>query len=147
MAKTIKWDDKITWDGIDNGDELAPLVKGTITKDWIRRYAKGGGDPNPIHVDENFAKMAGYKGVFAHGMLSMGFCGQFVVDRFGVGNVKKFGVRFTKQVWPGETISVKGTVTKKYSDNGQNLLDVDISEVNTEGEEKVQGHATVVVPS
>jgi acyl dehydratase len=54
------------------GQELPTLEKGAITKDMLKVYGPAAGDPNPMHVDEEFAKNAGYPGVFAHGMLSMG---------------------------------------------------------------------------
>src|SRR4029079_15816865 len=62
------------------GQELPPLVKGPISRDDLKAYAAASGDPNPIHVDEEFAKNAGYPGVFAHGMLSMGYVGEFLVQ-------------------------------------------------------------------
>ena len=45
-------------------DRGAPLftVAQTIDKDQTFRYAEASGDPNPIHVDENIAKMAGLPG-------------------------------------------------------------------------------------
>ena len=50
------------------GTELLPLVKGPITREDLKRYAAASGDPNPMHTDEEFARNAGYPGVFAHGM-------------------------------------------------------------------------------
>ena len=49
------------------------------------------------------AKAAGYPSVFAHGMLTMGLTGKMLTNYVGDGRLTKFGVRFTNQVWPGDT--------------------------------------------
>ena len=87
------------------GQELPPLVKGPITRDHLRAYATASGDPNPMHTDDEFARNAGYSGVFAHGMLSMGWLGQLLVQAGGVGSIRRFKTRFAKLTWPGEVIS------------------------------------------
>jgi len=47
-------------------------------------YGEAASDKNPMHLDDEFARKAGYPRVFAQGMLSMGFLAQFLVERFGV---------------------------------------------------------------
>ena len=65
----------------------------------------------------------------------------------GVGNVRRFQVRFAKQTWPDEKLSTKIVVTGKRTDGGDHLVDLDVRLVNGDGEEKVVGEATAVVPS
>src|SRR5262245_33853087 len=67
---------KVYAEDVNVGDELPPLVKGPIQQIQLTRYAGASGDFNPIHQDDEFAKAAGMGGVFAHGMLSMGFVAQ-----------------------------------------------------------------------
>src|SRR2546422_7035143 len=64
---------KVAFEDVTVGDELPRLVKGPIEQIQLTRYAGASGDFNPIHQDEAFARAAGMGGVFAHGMLSMGF--------------------------------------------------------------------------
>src|SRR5439155_140570 len=71
---------KVYFEDVAVGDELPPLVKGPIAQIQLTRYAGASGDFNPIHQDDEFAKAAGMGGVFAHGMLSMGFGAQAVTD-------------------------------------------------------------------
>lgn len=136
----------VSFDMVQPGQAIDPLIKGPITKEQLKEYGPAAGDPNPIHLDDEFAKMAGYPGVFAHGMLSMGFLGQFLVERFGLENIKRFKVRFSKITWPGETITCKGTVKEKRIENGEKLLELNLSTENEQGEEKIVGEATVRVP-
>ena len=58
------------------GDPIKPIVLPPITRHQLALYCGGSGDHNPIHVDLDFAKKFGFKDVFAHGMLSMGFLGR-----------------------------------------------------------------------
>ena len=77
-----------------------------LTRTQIVQYAGASGDFNPIHHDEMFAsKAAGYPSVFAHGMLTMGLTGRLLTDWLGDGVLREFGVRFVKQVWPGDTLT------------------------------------------
>src|SRR5215831_13314289 len=128
------------------GTDLQPLVKGPITREDLKRYAAASGDPNPMHLDEEFARNAGYPGVFAHGMLSMGYLGEFLVNAAGVGNVRKFRARFAKLTWPGDVITCKGTVTAVRDDDGVRLVDCDIWTETQTGERKVVGTATLALP-
>jgi acyl dehydratase len=84
--------------------------------------------------------------VFAHGMLSMGYLGEFLVNAAGVGNVRKFRARFAKLTWPGDVITCKGTVTAVRDENGTRLVDCDIWTETPTGERKVVGSATLALP-
>jgi acyl dehydratase len=129
------------------GQAMQPLAKGAITRDMLKEYGPAAGDPNPMHVDDEFAKNAGYPGVFAHGMLSMGFLGEFLVSNAGaVGNVRKFRARFAKLTWPGDEITCKGTVTAVRDEDGVRVVDCDIWTETQQGEHKVVGTATLALP-
>jgi acyl dehydratase len=83
-----------------------------LTRTRIVQYAGASGDYNPLHTDERFAReVAGYPGVFAHGMLTMGMTARAVTDWVGEERLTRFGVRFTAQVWPGDTLTAVVTVT------------------------------------
>ena len=128
------------------GHELPPLVKGPITRDHLRAYAAASGDPNPMHTDDEFARNAGYPGVFAHGMLSMGWLGQLLVQAGGVGSIRRFRTRFAKLTWPGEVISCRGRVMRVTDEVGVRLVDCEIWTENQDGERKLVGSATLALP-
>jgi acyl dehydratase len=56
-------------------------------------------------------------------------------------------VRFTKQTWPGETLTTKITVVKKYDEHGEHRVDLECEVVNENGEPKVSGVAVAALPS
>jgi acyl dehydratase len=65
------------------------------------------GDMNPMHIDPDFATMAGFPGPFNHGLCTFGVVGHSVLSAWCDGDVEKFGSisgRFADQVWPGDTI-------------------------------------------
>jgi len=70
-----------------------------LTRDSLVRYAGASGDFNPIHYRDDVAAAVGLPGVLAHGMLTMGFAVQPVVDWAGdPGRVADYQVRFTRPV-------------------------------------------------
>jgi acyl dehydratase len=132
-------------DTVAVGQELPPLEKGPITRDDLKAYAAASGDPNPIHLDDEFARNAGYPGVFAHGMLSMGWLGQLLVQAGGPGSIRKLRTRFAKLTWPGERITCRGLVTAVRDEDGARLVDCDIWTENQDGERKLVGSATLAL--
>jgi acyl dehydratase len=90
------------------GDVHQAVVVDNLTRTQIVQYAGASGDYNPLLTDEVFAtKVAGYPTVFAHGMLTMGMTGRMITDWVGDGRLTSFGVRFSRQVWPGDTLTAR----------------------------------------
>ena len=114
-----------------------------ITQEEIEKFAELSGDHNPIHVDIDFAKKFGFKDVFAHGMLSMGFLGRLVTSYAPRDRVRKLGTRFTSITWPGDVITLSGKVVRKREENGEKLIDLEVKCTNQNGQDTLQGHATV----
>jgi acyl dehydratase len=133
---------RIYLDDVKVGDELPPLVKGPIQQIQLTRYAGASGDFNPIHQDDEFAKAAGMGGVFAHGMLSMGFVGQAVTDWAGPAGVRKLAVRFAGLVRLKDTITCRGRVLATRG----GLVDLELWAENQRGEKVVTGKATFSLP-
>jgi acyl dehydratase len=86
--------------------------------------------------------VAGYPTVFAHGMLTMGLTGKMLTNYVGDGTLTKFGVRFTNQVWPGDTLVSTATVAAIRAEGGGHYVDLTVSTTNQDGKEVVAGTAT-----
>ena len=81
-----------------------------VDEDQTHRYAEASGDFNPIHLDENTAKMAGLPGIINHGMCTMAIATKGAVDGLAGGDperIKKVGVRFSKPVLPGQELTTR----------------------------------------
>jgi acyl dehydratase len=134
------------FEDVEEGDQ-APVRSRVLTRTDLVMYAGASGDYNPMHHDEVQAQAAGQPSVFGHGMFSMGFLGTAITDYVGVGNVRRFRARFAKQTWPDEELRTTIVVTGKRTEGPDHLVDMDVRLVNADGEEKVVGEATAVVPS
>ena len=120
------------------GDTYKERVAEDLKRTQIVMYAGASGDYNPVHTDEPFAtKVAGYPTVFAHGMLTMGMTGRMLTNYVGDGRLKEFGVRFTSQVFPGDTLDAIATVSAIHEGH----VHLDISTVNKNGVEVAKGTA------
>lgn len=125
------------------GDSKELLLVDDLTRTQIVMYAGASGDYNPLHSDEKFAReVAGYPGIFAHGMLTMGMTGRVVTDWFDVGRITKYGVRFVRQVWPGATLTATAVVDGIREEDGVSYADVSITTVDAEGTTVLTGTAT-----
>jgi acyl dehydratase len=114
-----------------------------LSRTDLVKYAGASGDFNPMHHDEILATAAGMPSVFGHGMFSMGFLCSALTDWVGPGRVAKVAVRFSKQTWPGETLVTRVVVTGKREEGDRQLVDVECTLSNAEGEAKVVGTATL----
>lgn len=116
-----------------------------LSRDTLVRYAGASGDFNPIHYRDDVAASVGLPGVLAHGMLTMGFAVQPVVDWLGAdGYVSDYQVRFTRPVVvdPAEGASVTVTATVgAVNDDGTARIDLKV----VVGEQTVLGKSQAVV--
>jgi acyl dehydratase len=124
------------------GDVHTARLVEDLKRTQIVQYAGASGDYNPLHTDEIFTtQVAGYPSVFAHGMLTMGMTGRMLTDYVGDARLTKYGVRFTSQVWPGDTLDAKATVKAITERDGHKLVELDVSTVNQDGVEVLSGYA------
>ncbi|MDQ1589369.1 MAG: hypothetical protein QOJ77_2534 [Microbacteriaceae bacterium] len=100
-------------DELAAGDVVAEAVF-SITRDSLVRYAGASGDFNPIHYRDDVAAAVGLPGVLAHGMLTMGFAVQPVVDWAGdPARVIDYQVRFTRPVLVDAEVGAQVAVVAK----------------------------------
>ncbi len=135
------------FEDVNDGDDLPNIIKGPITRTQLVKYAGASGDFNPMHHDEIFAQQGGMPSVFGHGMLSMGFLGQVVTDWAGNDPLKQLRVRFMAITWPGDVITCKGKVVRKYQEDEKNYAECELWAENQKGEKTVAGTAKVSLPS
>ena len=130
------------------GDEHSEMVIDNLSRTQLVMYSGASGDYNPLHTDDVYTKeVAGYPGVFAHGMLTMGLTGKMLTNYVGDGRLTKFGDRFTNQVWPGDSLTSTATVTDLRVEDGQALVDLEVKTTNQDGTTVVSGYATAKVDS
>jgi acyl dehydratase len=101
----------VTWFGSSwtVGDELAPLAR-TVTLDDVVAYAEASGDRNPLHLEDAVARAAGFDGVIAHGMFTMGHLATAIERWTGGAFVRRIRVQFRAPVSMDETIVARARV-------------------------------------
>jgi acyl dehydratase len=124
------------------GDVHEAVVVDNLTRTQLVQYAGASGDYNPMHTDEVYAIQAGYPSVFAHGMLTMGLTARMLTDWVGACRLTRYGVRFARQVWPGDTLTAKATVEAIREEEGQHFVDLLIVTSNHNGVEVLTGYAS-----
>ena len=128
------------------GDTYSECLVEDLKRTQIVQYAGASGDYNPLHTDEIFTtEVAKYPSVFAHGMLTMGMTGRMLTNYVGDGRLKKFGVRFTSQVWPGDTLNATATVAGIAEDDGEQVVNLEVETTNQDGVVVMRGQASARV--
>ncbi|OBB17266.1 (R)-hydratase [Mycolicibacterium setense] len=85
-----------SFEDVKVGDELG-VHHTRLSRGDLVNYAGVAGDANPIHWDEDIAKLAGLPDVIAHGMLTMGLGAGFVSTWTGdPGAVTRYAVRLSQ---------------------------------------------------
>ncbi len=133
---------KLYFENVRVGDELVPLVKPTIDRVTIARYAGAIDEYNPLHLDDDFARRSGFPSVSVPGMLAMGFLGQLASDWLRPGQIKRFSARFVKIIWPGDSLVCRGRIVDKRREETDHYVDLELWVENQRGELVVKGTAS-----
>jgi len=139
--------EQLYYEDVSVGSEIIPLVKQPTTRQLVM-WAGAVGDYMPIHYDKDFAQSRGLSGVIVHGQLVGAFLGQLMTDWIGErGTLRRLSCSYKGMNYPGETITAKGKVTKKYVRNGQHYVECSLWAENAKGEKTASGMAIVILPS
>ncbi len=96
-------------------ERAADVVEQDVTRPEQGAIYRLSGDPNPIHIDPEFAKMAGFQAPFVHGLCTYGFAGRALLKSLCGGDPTRFlhfEARFADQVYFGDTIITKAWITQ-----------------------------------
>lgn len=124
------------------GERYETPVVQELSRTQIVMYAGASGDYNPLHTDEVYATtVAGYPSVIAHGQLTMGLTAKVITEWIDDGELSSFGVRFKRQVWPGDTLTATAVVSAIEHQKGVCIVELDVATVNQNGESVMTGYA------
>jgi acyl dehydratase len=109
---------------LEPGQEIPELAK-VVTREDVAAYAEASGDRNPLHLNDAFARAAGFPGVIAHGMFTMAHLTSCLTRWTGdPGALRRLRVQFRSPVLLGETIVAGGTVRSIDPASRRAVLDV-----------------------
>lgn len=84
--------------------------------DITNKYSMASNDMNPIHLDQEVAKRAGFPGIVVHGMCTMATAAQKLIKgclNNNSNNLISLGVRFSAPVFPGDVLQIEASKTLK----------------------------------
>jgi len=127
------------------GERLVHKEFPPITRHRLALYCGASGDHNPIHVDLDFAKGAGFPDVFSHGMLVMGYLGQALTDAVAPSRIRSFSTRFAAITQLGARLTCEGTVTELIEQDGEKCAKLALTTKDQNGEIKLAGEAIIAL--
>ena len=127
------------------GDAMPALELPPITRTTLALFAGASGDHNPIHIDIDFARKAGMKDVFAHGMLSMAYLARALTAWVPQRRLLNYGVRFAAITQVGDRVLCSGKVVEKLEYRGRPCARIELSASRNGEEVTLAGDAIVAL--
>ncbi len=138
---------QIYFEDISEGQELAPLTQRCDSQRLVS-WAGGSGDFYQIHYDKDFAQRTGLPDRIVHGALKHALLGRMLHEwADDGGRVTRVACEYRGMDMVEKDVTCKGVVTGKRSENGDNLVDLEVWTETAEGRKTTPGTATIALPS
>jgi acyl dehydratase len=134
-----------SFDALQVGDTIPALELPPVSRLTLALYCGASGDHNPIHVDTDFAALAGLPDVIAHGMLSMGWLARLLTNWVPQTAIRDYSVRFAAMTHVGEKITCSAKVTEKFEAQGERRVRLALTVANADGQTKLTGEAVIAL--
>ena len=140
----------VTFDEVSEGQEIPELRKEATTQTLVK-FAGSTGDFYQIHYDREFAMKTGLPDVILHGFLKKAYLAQAVSDwAGGPGALRKLSASYRGVDLPNrsdapQNFTVRGKVTRKYEENGEKLVELELEGLDTSGKVTTPGSAVVAL--
>ena len=116
-----------------------------ITRHILALYCGASGDHNPVHVDIDFARKAGFSDVFAHGMLVMAYLGQALTDAVAPSAIRSFSTRFSAITPLGARLTCEGAITELFDHGTERRARLALTVRDDHGQTKLVGEAVIAL--
>lgn len=127
------------------GERIVHKTFPPITRHTLALYCGASGDHNPIHVDIDFARAAGFPDVFSHGMLVMAYLGQALTDAVAPDRIRSFSTRFAAITQLGARLTCEGHVIERIEHEGERRARLALTTKDENGETKLAGEAIIAL--
>ena len=127
------------------GDRVVHKEFPPISRHKLALYCGASGDHNPIHGALDFARAAGYRDVFAHGMFVMACLGQALTDAVPPPRLRTFATRFVAITQLGASLTCEGHVTELVEHNGERCAKLALTTKDANGDVKLAGEAVIAI--
>jgi acyl dehydratase len=138
--------DQLYFEDVSQGQEVTTLTQHCDSQRLVY-WAAGSGDFYQIHYDKDFAQRTGLPDRIVHGALKHALLGRMLHEWAGdEGRVKRVACQYRGMDMVEKDVICKGIVTGKRSQEGENLVDVEVWTETPEGQKTTPGAATVSLP-
>ncbi len=122
------------WEDVEEGEQLPELVM-PITVTRCVYLASATRDFSPQHSNRDYCQQRSKtKDVFVNTPFNIGMVGRFMTDWGGArSTVRRVQVNMRQNICAGDDMIISGKVTRKYVENGDHLVDIDVMMATQEG--------------
>jgi acyl dehydratase len=133
---------------VSPGSQLAPWTIDHVDPEKMKVFAVALADPNPIHLDSEAAKAAGLGDrVINQGPAGMGYVLNMLAAAVPGAQVRDLSVRFTANVFGGDTVTAGGEVDSVEVLDGEQLVTCRVWLDVAGGVRALQGKALLALPA
>ena len=125
-----------------------------VTTDDIDAWAALTGERHPVHMDDAFARTAGFRGRVAHGLFSLALieglkAGLGVFERSVIASLGWNNVKFSAPLYPGERVHLQLTLVSKRQSSkpGKGIAEERGVLVKEDGTEVASGDHVIILLS
>jgi hydroxyacyl-ACP dehydratase HTD2-like protein with hotdog domain len=139
-------EEQVYFEDVEVGMAVPPLQKNP-SNTLLFLYSAVTWNPQRIHYDKEYTLTEGYRDIVVHGPLRGAFLSQLMTRWIGEGGtLKKLSYANRDIAYVNEPLSCKGTVTRKWIEDGNGYVECDIWVENEHGSRLTPGNATVMLP-
>ncbi len=137
--------EQIYWNDVNEGDEVS--LDEQFSSQRLVLWAAASGDFYQIHYDDDFAKKNNLPDIIVHGALKGMLIGRLLDEWTGdEGRIVKWGVSYRGMDQARQDLKVWARVARKYEEDGEGRLDLEVGLTNAEGKNGTPGTATIALP-
>jgi len=140
---------QVFFDDVAAGSEIPPAVKGPYMVMDLAKFGAMTGDFYPTHYDHKWAtEKDRVPAAVVYGLQVVTHLSQLLTDWIGPnGALKRYTNRVRAPVYVGDTLTMTGRVTAKYTRDGENRVECELRGENQDGTVVIEGSATVTLPA
>lgn len=105
----------------------------------VAAFSEGTEDPNPIHVDDEFAHKAGFPTVLQQGPMTTSQFARLLEERVGRGKLRLLDITFTAPVYPEDSLTLIAEVVE-----AADVVKCSLSSFKQDGSQTSKGTAEIV---
>jgi acyl dehydratase len=145
---------QLFWEDVEVGTEITPYPR-TVTLMEINRFAGANDEFLLHHMDRDYSQNVEHlPDVIVMGNLKYAYLSNMMHNWIGEGgSLKRLSAQYRGMDFPGPALSIeptmicKGSVTKRYIQNGDHYLECQVRVENRAGQITTPGSAIVILPS